>query len=368
MNDGLKHYLEALMDEKDSRGVLKLIERKLKQDNFLEDHIIFTMNNYENAIKVSFKVTENENNKILLIFINLGDIFPIMKKKVNEIRNNVFSGHHAIKKAIVAVFLKTLKTIRLEGSINDLAIIFHDWPINSSMIQELLPDGLKNNSSYIWIVEPTNLIPCNVEKGFGAFKLRFNANNEDDKNFRDTIKKFRKKLETHFKPHHDMYPLNESSSISRYFLPGVSSVKTYLIKENIVRISYSFTLVERDLKRKLLNKINSLVSELFNKSVHHEIEDELFLDFKKFSIYPGYQEFLESCYHEIFNKYPNLEWSITPSICRLFTSTNFNRPLIIFGPGDPFVSGKLKEHVKIEDINTFFLFLKNVLEKWKTFK
>nr|MDO8111430.1 hypothetical protein [Candidatus Sigynarchaeota archaeon] len=291
-----------------------------------------------------------------------GDMDAAMRDTMH-VHDDRVSGRGISKLFIVATLLDWLDTIVENHMVSALRLAFYEWHDRSIAAMDQFAAVFPIDHALAWFLEPTGMLACPAEKGFGKFTVSIAPGKGTDATGlprAEIIAKLAAAIAGRFKPSHPVYPLDPANRLSFRFLPG-AQIATPVIaaSQNELHVTFSHHPLADQFKQEVAEFINTTGAKL-GTGTTLRVKTDYHFPGAKFSVaVPKFQQFIAT-HKQLSGKEPYLEWHVNPSMASVVYKHHPAASGVVFGPGDPFVPGDDQDAITAKDADDSREFLETL--------
>ncbi|HME52027.1 MAG TPA: hypothetical protein VKM55_07405 [Candidatus Lokiarchaeia archaeon] len=346
--------IEEILSAPSDQAILELIEARLELEKRKRGGVKMSR-----AAGGTILILEQEPRSsrsgpmTLAILVKIPEIESSEKTSRIVTRDGRYRARGVVKAFIIESLLDWFKELPERYLLSGVKVVFYKWHENSLSALDQVAARFPMDHTLAWFMEPTSMLLCPLENGFGALSINFPSNLTSDQGKLDLIAELADAITEHFKPVHPMYPLDPKNLLSHRFLPGAEiAIATMTRNRGEMKVSFTHHPLSDEFMQGLVEFINAKSSELGIGEKFRVTTNFHYGGAKFNSDAILFKQFIVS-YKKIFEKEPYLDWHVHPSIASCIYKHHPDAAGFILGPGDPFFLNDDQEAITIADAAQF---------------
>ena len=264
-------------------------------------------------------------------------------------RDGRLVGPGVVKAFIMASILDWFKELPERYLLSSIKLVFYAWHENSLSAIDQFAAKFPADRTLAWFIEPTSMLVCPLENGFGALSINFPPALTSNPSNADLLVDLAEAIAEHFKPSHPVYPLDPSNLLSHRFLPGAETAMASMTgSRGEMKVSFTHHPLSSEFMQTLVEFINAKSSDLGIGENFRVTTKYHYAGAKFNSSAPLFKQFI-AVYKKLLEKEPYLDWHVHPSIASCMYKHHPDIAGLIFGPGDPFFLNDDQEAITSND-------------------
>lgn len=352
--DAIITTIEQILAGPSDQAILDIIEARLKNEK--QNRASAKLSRAAGGTILNFEqepISSHAGPMTLAILAKIPEIESGEKTSLIKTRDGRLRAPGVVKAFIIATLLDWFKELLERYLLSGIKFVFYEWHENSLSGIDQFASKFRLDRTLAWFMEPTSMLLCPLENGFGSFSINFPPSLTSDPNKIEQIAELAEAITEHFKPAHPIYTLDPRNLLSHRFLPGaeIAIAKVTRNREEI-RISFTHHPLSDEFMQGLVEFINSKSSEL-GIGENFRVMTNYHYAGAKFNVNTPLSKQFIDIYKKYLDKEPYLDWHMHPSIASCVYKHHPDAAGFILCPGDPLFLNGDQEVITDNDATQF---------------